>query len=144
MLSALFFEGWGKEMAKKDIKDFVCKPFCSFYREGVKEEMICNGARIVEILLERGVLSPLSLSWIERCSALSTEEYALLQEMVCRPCPFLADGCDIRSAAPPVDAEPCGGYILLSLLAGEKVGFMKRLKEIEGEQDRMAGLIPEA
>jgi hypothetical protein len=139
-----FFKGWGIGMAKKDIKDFVCKPYCSFYREGVKEELICSGARIVAIFLERGVLSPLSLSWIEHNSSLSSEEYALLQEIVCRPCPFLADGCDFRSAAPPVDAEPCGGYILLSLLAGEKPGFMNRLKEIEGEQKKMAGLIPEA
>jgi hypothetical protein len=131
-------------MAKKDIKDIVCKPYCSFYREGVKEEMICSGARLVEILMERGFLSPLSLSWIEHGSALSAEEYALLDGIVCRPCPFLADGCDFRSAAPPVDAEPCGGFILLSLLAGKSTGFMKRLKEIEGEQKRVAGLIPEA
>jgi hypothetical protein len=120
-------------MAKKDIKDIVCKPYCSFYREGAKEELICNGARIVEISLERGILSSPALSGLEHGSALSAEEYALLDEIVCRPCPFLADGCDFRSAAPPVAAEPCGGFILLSLLAGKSTGFMKRLKEIEGE-----------
>lgn len=120
-------------MAKRDIKDLVCKPFCSFYREGEKEEMICSGARIVETLMERGSLSSLVLSGIEHGSSLSTGEYAMLGEIVCQPCPFLADGCDFRSAIPPVDAEPCGGYILLSLLAGKSAGFMKMLEEIEVE-----------
>jgi hypothetical protein len=120
-------------MAKRDIQDFVCKPFCSFYREGVKEELICNGARIVEILMESGVLSSLALWGIEQGSSLSTGEYTQLGEIVCRPCPFLADGCDFRSAAPPVDAEPCGGFILLSLLAGKSTGFMKRLTETDNE-----------
>jgi len=120
-------------MAKRDIQDFVCKPFCSFYREGVKEELICNGARIVEILMESGVLSSLALWGIEQGSSLSTGGYSQLGEIVCRPCPFLADGCDFRSAEPPVDAEPCGGFILLSLLVGKSTGFMKRLKEIEVE-----------
>ena len=133
MLSALFFSGVGKEMAKRDIKDFVCKPFCSFYREGVKEELICSGARLVEMLMQRGVLTSLMLSGIEHGSSLSTGEYALLDEIVCRPCPFLADGCDFRSDAPPVDAEPCGGFILLALLVGKSSVFMKRLKEIEVE-----------
>ena len=133
MLSALFFSGVGKEMAKRDIKDFICKPFCSFYREGEKEELICSGARIVEILMERGSLSPPTLSGNEHGSALSTGEYALLEEIVCRPCPFLADGCDFRSDAPPVDAEPCGGFILLALLVGKGAVFMNRLKEIEVE-----------
>jgi len=120
-------------MAKKDIKDFVCKPFCSFYREGVKEELICNGARLVEILIKKGALTPLKFSGIELGSSLSAGEYAQLEEIVCRPCPFLADGCDFRSAAPPVDAEPCGGFILLALLVGKDVVSIERLKESEVE-----------
>lgn len=128
-----FFQGWGKEMAKKDIKDFVCKPFCSFYREGVKEELICKGARLLEILMKNGALSPETIAGVKPVICLDSVRNTPLGDAVCRDCPFLADGCDFRSAAPPVDAEPCGGFILLSLLAGECTGFMKRLKEIEGE-----------
>jgi hypothetical protein len=120
-------------MAKRDIKDFVCKTYCSFYREGVKEELICYGARLVEILMGWGVLSPLALLGIEHGSSLSTEEYVLLKEVVCQPCPFFPEGCDFRSDAPPVDAEPCGGFILLALLTGKGAVSMERLKEIDVE-----------
>ncbi len=120
-------------MAKRDVAEFVCRPFCSFFREGVKEELICKGARLLEMLVKTGKLSPGSLDGVKEGSYPSTEEYAGLEEIVCRPCPFLPDGCDFRSEPPPPGAEPCGGYILLALLAGKGVVSMERLKEIEVE-----------
>lgn len=120
-------------MAKKDIEDIVCRPYCSFYREGVKEELICNGGLLLEKLLKNILLSPEELTDVADGSSLSPMEYAELEEIVCRPCPFLADGCDFRSDPPPADAEPCGGFILLALLVGKNVVHMARLKEIEVE-----------
>ncbi|HET6419772.1 MAG TPA: hypothetical protein VFG19_06440 [Geobacteraceae bacterium] len=104
-------------MAKKDIKDFVCKPFCSFYREGEKEELICNGARLLEMLVTRGILSPDELSCVKAGSCFAAGKNLELERAVCLRCPFRPDGCDFMSKSPPPDAEPCGGYVLLDLLA---------------------------
>ncbi len=103
-------------MAKSDIKDFVCVPFCSFYREGAKEELICNGARVVEILLKRGVLSPERLTAMKGRPCPAVRREPALEAKVCGECPFRAEDCDFQSATPPPNARPCGGFILLSLL----------------------------
>ena len=104
-------------MAKKDVRDFVCKPFCSFYREGKNEELMCNGARVLEILVNRGLLSPGKLSAVKAGTCFAGGNNAGLERTVCMKCPFRPDGCDFRSESPPPDAEPCGGYVLLDLLA---------------------------
>ena len=117
-------------MAKRDIKDIVCKPFCSFYREGVKEELICNGARLLEILLGKGLLSPEAISAVKPEPCLESVINTVAGNAVCRGCPFLRDDCDFRSVTPPPDAEPCGGYILLALLAANGVVSRERLEEI--------------
>jgi hypothetical protein len=117
-------------MAKCDVADFVCRPYCSFYREGVKEELICNGARLLEILENKGALRGKPMDGVGEGSSLSQEEYKYLEEIVCRPCPFYADDCDFRSTPPPPGAEPCGGFILLALLAGKGLLNMEKLKEI--------------
>ncbi len=119
-------------MAKKDVADFVCRPFCSFYREGEKEELICNGARILEILDSRGRFSPWELREVRGVSSLSNEDHHQLEETVCRPCPFFIDGCDFRSDPPPLNAEPCGGFLLLVMLMGKGLIAMEPLKEAAG------------
>ncbi len=120
-------------MAKKDVAEFICRPFCSFYREGAKEELICNGARMLESLMEKGDLSTGALTEVEAGTPLSPDDHALLEEIVCRPCAFVADDCDFRSQAPPPGAKPCGGYILLTLLAGKCAVCMEKLKGVEVE-----------
>ena len=40
-------------MTKKDFKDYICRPFCMFYKEGQKEEMACQGALVVESLVRQ-------------------------------------------------------------------------------------------
>ena len=120
-------------MAKKDIKDFVCRPFCSFYREGVKEEMICDGARLLEILMKRGALSLEAISGVQPGPIPTSWKDAAQGEAVCRDCPFRAEDCDFRSESPPPDAEPCGGFILLALLAEAGVVSMECLPEIGDE-----------
>jgi len=117
-------------MAKKDIKAFVCKPFCTFYREGVKEELICNGARILEILMKKSMISTESLSAVNRRPLLAGGKNPALEEWVCGKCPFRQDDCDFQSESPPPGAEPCGGYLLLALLSVEGVVSSEKLKEI--------------
>ena len=118
-------------MAKRDIKDFVCKPFCSFYREGAKEELICKGARLLEILLLRGLLSHEALSAVKPGRRPDPVKNTTGGDAVCKGCPFLADDCDFRSESPPQGAEPCGGFILLALLAADGVISMEGLAELD-------------
>jgi hypothetical protein len=120
-------------MAKRDVKDFVCKPFCSFYREGEKEELMCNGARLLEILLKKGIFSPEATAGVKPGSCLAAVGNTALEEAVCRKCPFRADGCDFQSQAPPADAEPCGGYILLDLLAEKGIVTTDLIAENDDE-----------
>ncbi len=120
-------------MAKRDIKDFVCEPFCSFYREGVKEELICNGARMLEILMGKGMLSPEAITAMNRRPLPLAWKNPPLEEGVCRKCAFRADDCDFQSANPPPNTEPCGGYILLALLAANGLVSTKELAEIGDE-----------
>ncbi len=123
------FFATGMIMGKRDVAEFVCAPFCSFYREGVKEELLCNGARLLEVLVNKGVLSPGRFSAIAPEAAIFARKNGLLERVVCAPCPFLADGCDFRSAAPPPGAKPCGGYKLLALLAAKGLVSPQRLME---------------
>lgn len=120
-------------MAKKDIWDFVCKPFCAFYREGEKEDLMCNGARLLEILLNKGILSLDAATGIKPGSCMAANGNAAMEEAVCRKCPFRPDGCDFRSQSPPADAEPCGGYLLLELLAGKGILTAKLIVENDDE-----------
>ena len=120
-------------MAKSDIKDFVCKPFCSFYREGAKEELICSGASLLESLMRRGMLSRESIAEVTSGPLPASWKSPTLDECVCSRCPFIADDCDFQSKAPPQDVKPCGGYILMNLLAAKGIIPMERLKEIVDE-----------
>jgi hypothetical protein len=117
-------------MAKSDIKDFVCKPFCSFYREGAKEELICNGASLLVILMKRGMLSPEAIAEVSSGPPRDSCKNPALDECVCSKCPFSADDCDFQSKTPPLDVKPCGGYILMTLLATRGIISMESLKEI--------------
>ena len=41
-------------MQKKDLQDYVCRPFCSFFREGEKEDLLCQGAIYIGQLVKEG------------------------------------------------------------------------------------------
>ncbi len=104
-------------MGKGYFQAYICRPFCSFFRPGEKEELACRGALVVERLVSNGVIEPSGLpggAW--KRADLWQEDDPLLEEMVCGRCAFRDGGCDYRAADRPVDAEPCGGYILLRIL----------------------------
>jgi len=98
----------------------ICRPFCAFFRPGVKEELVCRAAALVTALLRQGVLAQADFPdpagkepgvWLSGTP--------LPEEYVCGSCSFAPDGCDffVQPRSPAV--EPCGGYILLSLLVAQ-------------------------
>ena len=102
-------------MTKIDFKSYICRPYCIFFREGEKEEMACYGAQVVEALVERGMVSPGQIRF-EKDPMLWQRHRSLIEPHVCFQCPFRAEDCDFQSDAPEDDLEPCGGYIVLTLL----------------------------
>jgi hypothetical protein len=104
-------------MPKHDFSDYICRPFCSFYRQGEKEELACRGALVAERLAASRVIRPSGLPGSGAKEAgLWRPTDALLETKVCGQCPFRPDGCDFRALDRPDGAEPCGGYILLRML----------------------------
>ena len=71
-------------------------------------------------LVEKGRLDPNSWPPLNKGDALDVISDQELEEVVCQDCPFKAEDCDYQSVTGPVDAEPCGGYILLRLLKKEQ------------------------
>jgi len=106
-------------MLKKDLQDWVCRPFCSFFRDGEKEDLLCQGAWGVSQLVKTGRLDPEALPSFNKSHALEAISDPDLVAAICRACPFQAEDCDFQSTkktSVPSDVEPCGGYILLRLL----------------------------
>jgi hypothetical protein len=103
-------------MGKEDFKTYICRPFCMFFREGQKEDLTCQGARVISQLVKVRKLNPHRLPCNGKNSGLWKEPDPILDSIVCRRCSFEKEDCDFRSNDPPSDSEPCGGYILLRLL----------------------------
>ena len=118
-------------MAKKEIKDYICRPFCTFYREGEKEELICRGARKIEKLLENGVLDIEELACNKNLFSIPSVRDTVLETAVCLKCDFRKEDCDFQSEQGPIEADPGGGYILLCLLIANGVISINELTEID-------------
>jgi len=100
---------------KKSFSGFICRPYCAFFKEGQKEEMACGAAMAVATLVDRGLLSSESFPEPGSVDDVLNDD-PLLFDLICRPCPFVLDGCDFRLPTPPADAVPCGGFVLLRAL----------------------------
>ncbi len=120
-------------MDKRDFKDYICRPFCEFFREGEKETLACQGARIVGQLVKRGRLDPDSLPGHKKRPRLWKEYNGTLYTHLCQQCSFRSEDCDFRSRNGPPDSEPCGGYILLSLLKVEGIITSLDIEEVAFE-----------
>ena len=119
-------------MCKKNFKEYICRPFCKFFREGKKEEMACQGAQVIEQMVRRKRLDPALFPRNGKKPSLWKNRDPVLVAHVCQNCPFKKKDCDYQSECPPSDAEPCGGYILLSLL--KEKGFISA-RDLEGLPD---------
>lgn len=109
-------QGHQRFVMKKIFIDAVCRPYCMFYKEGQKEEMACQGLQIVNALVERQHLSQESLRLGTKARWLWVKHRRILSASVCDHCPFQAEDCDFQSPLFADGKEPCGGYIVLSLL----------------------------
>ena len=121
-------------MGKGGFKGYICRPFCTYFREGAKEDMACRGAQVVESLLQAGVFHIDHIPINGKSPHLWACRDEILEQWVCRSCPFRAEDCDFRSAIPPPGAEPCGGYILLSLLKEKGIITITDLEESDDGQ----------
>ena len=102
-------------MGKKEFRDYVCRPFCMFFKTGSKEYLACQAALVIERLVERGQLNPDTLPK-QKGPHLWEKRDPFLERVICETCSFMSDDCDYQSSTPPPGAEPCGGYLLLAFL----------------------------
>jgi hypothetical protein len=121
-----------KRPAKKEFSDFICRPYCVFFREGQKEDMACGGALRVMELIESGLLS---IELFPESSGVCgiPDGDPILFELICRSCPFVIDGCDFRLPTPPADAVACGGFALLAFLHNAGMITSDELRKIAHE-----------
>ena len=101
-------------MKENDYVNIVCRPFCSFYKEG-KEEIQCGG---YNLLKDQFTLSELKIlaAQIEKTKDISRQiptKNKNLADLICSQCDFLIDGCDYSENR---SGPPCGGYILINEL----------------------------
>jgi len=118
-------------MGKEGFKGYICRPFCAFFRDGAKEELVCRGALVVESLLKAGVVRYDHIPGNGKPPRLWRHRDEDLERTVCRSCAFRPGDCDFQSAIPPSGAEPCGGYILLSLLKEKGIIATADLEEAD-------------
>jgi hypothetical protein len=92
-----------------------------FYKDGQKEEMACQGARVAAALVKRGRISVKQLGLCVKDYAFYLKYKDTLTRYVCRQCPFMKDDCDFQSSSPSHDLEPCGGYVVLAALIEDRL-----------------------
>lgn len=121
-------------MAKKDFKEYICRPFCMFYKEGQKEEMACRGAEIAEQLVLHKYIHPEELPRFKKDFALWEKYRQILGRSVCAACLFREKDCDFAAVAhkteSKTDIEPCGGFIFLALLIENQFIDISTLEKI--------------
>jgi len=101
-------------MKDKDYACFICKGFCSFYKEG-KEDLCCGTYLFLKNNLTlRELRSVLDLSKMaSRPSGYVSPADDEIKRLVCDKCDFLVDGCDFREDG---SHPPCGGYKIIDML----------------------------
>jgi hypothetical protein len=107
-------------MSKTDFKNYVCSPYCMFFKEGKNEEMACRGAEVIEKMVMQHLIDPNTLPRFEKNSRWWKNYKKIFGKYICSACAFREQNCNFVSGA--IEAgeedkiEPCGGFILLALL----------------------------
>ena len=117
-------------MDKRKFYFYICKPFCKYFKPNEKEDMACQGAKVIERLIYLGRINPEILPKSGKKPHLWKTKDNNLYLYVCSLCPFKEDGCDYQAPQPVPNAEPCGGYILLRLLKVKDFISIRDLEEI--------------
>jgi hypothetical protein len=122
------------KMSKIDFKDYVCRPYCTFFKEGQKEEIACRGAEVLEKMVMQQLIDPATLPHFEKAGQLWKIYKKIFAKYICAACPFRAQDCDFMSealeAADGQSIEPCGGFILLALLVENDFIDMSSLEAV--------------
>jgi hypothetical protein len=127
-----------------DLRLLACAGFCTHHKPDVVEEWHCGGLGLVAALrgraVDRGPEAVASFDHALRDAVVSDERVgfaadAVLERAICATCAFLPDeGCDHRNPdlADDVRLEPCGGYLLLTLLLRWNVLDRAQVEEAGG------------
>jgi hypothetical protein len=107
-----------------DLKQTLCRRFCSYYKPSKREELACRGFRVVECLIRNGN----EISFERAGKALGIDTADALEEALCRRCPFFADDCDF---AVNKKAQPCGGYLLIGQLIESRTVSLDDLRDMD-------------
>jgi hypothetical protein len=97
----------------------ICRKYCQYFREGVKEGEACEGLKMLARIFNTADNFPF-LTEHEKSSLLKKHDH-LLEKHVCANCDWRTDDCDYRSLCPPTNTMPCGGLIYLALLIEEGI-----------------------
>jgi len=100
---------------KKDLllSQALCLTFCSYYKPGKNEELVCRGYAVVERLRQRGK----AISFNKSKKAADPATVECLRKELCVTCDFQKQDCDFIQDR---TAPSCGGFALLAqLLASE-------------------------
>ena len=87
-----------------------------YFKEGQKEDMACQGAQIIELLIVRQRIDAMKIPPLTKSSGLWNKYKRDFSSHVCDLCSFRAEDCDFQSPEYQDDAEPCGGFMLLAHL----------------------------
>ena len=102
-------------MKDENYSGIICKRFCSFYKEGKKEDLCCGAFSFLNKNLTprelRLLLDLLKSDERSRERTLSADKE--IKRLVCDRCDFLVDGCDYREDG---SQPPCGGYTIIAML----------------------------
>ncbi|MBF0495278.1 MAG: hypothetical protein HQK58_01690 [Deltaproteobacteria bacterium] len=101
----------------KNLRDIICGRLCRFYRPDKPEQEFCRG---LTFLIQWSTNYPYLINLLEKASQSEPSGYPytrLLDQILCRHCPFFADDCDFVDARVAGPKVSCGGYhALVSLL----------------------------
>lgn len=101
-----------------------------FFVEGQKEAMACQGARVVQRWVSQGRLDPELLTRHQKRPRLWEKRDDTLDASICKHCCYRVKDCDFTSISRHAHCEPCGGYIVVSLLKENGVITSKDLEEV--------------
>lgn len=109
-------------MGKKTFQEYLCRPYCMFFKDGEKEEMACRAAGVLDTLVQRKYVDLTTIPSPIKNHDLWKKYRNVLDIPLCSHCPFRAEDCDFQAEVPSDDLEPCGGFILLvHLLANDLI-----------------------
>jgi hypothetical protein len=102
-------------MKDREYAALICAGYCSFYREGKKEEMHCGTFGFLRAHLTAHELrSLISLAAdLPRSAAPDFSRDDEMKTLICDACEFHIDGCDFREDR---SGPPCGGYVIVEKL----------------------------